>query len=75
MMAVTEQTGGFIMKDIIRAVEGVWLQLSYEERDNVILAQSIAKQELKELGICNSTIGETLNLIALQLTTLILESN
>lgn len=62
------------MKDVIRAVEGVWLQLSYEERDNVILAQSIAKQELKELGICNSTITETLNVIALQLCTLILES-
>ena len=62
------------MKDVIKAVEGLWQQLSFEERDNVMLAQSIAKQELKELGICNSTIGETLNVIALQLCTLILES-
>ena len=62
------------MNTIIKAIEGLWSQLSYEERDNITLAQSIAKEELRVMGICSSTIGETLNIIALQLCTLILES-
>ena len=62
------------MNTIIKAVEGLWSQLSYEERDNITLAQDIAKAELKAMGICSSTIGETLNIVALQLATLILES-
>ena len=74
MMAVTEQSGGFIMNTIIKAVEGLWSQLSYEEQANITLAQDIAKAELKAMGICSSTIRETLNVVALQLATLLLES-
>ena len=62
------------MNTIIKAVEGLWSQLSYEERDNITLAQDIAKAELKAMGICSSTIRETLNVVALQLATLLLES-
>ena len=62
------------MNTIIKAVEGLWSQLSYEEQANITLAQDIAKAELKAMGICSSTIGETLNIVALQLATLILES-
>ena len=56
MMAVTEQSGGFIMNTIVKTIEGLWSQLSYEEKENVTLAQDIARKELKELGICNPTI-------------------
>lgn len=62
------------VKAVVSMVEKIWSELTYDERENVILAQEIAKKELKIMGICNETIGETLNLIALQLTTLILES-
>lgn len=62
------------MKSIVKAVEGLWSNLTSEERENVELSLSIARQELKAIGICNDTIGETLNIIALQLCTLIIES-
>lgn len=62
------------MNMIVKAVELVWEQLSYDEKENVELSLSIARQELRTMSICNDTIGETLNIIALQLATLILES-
>lgn len=61
-------------KQVVVAIEKVWGQLSYDERENVIMAKNIAKEELKAMGICNETVTETINIIALQLITLILES-
>ena len=62
------------MNTIVKAVEKKWALLTYDERENISLAQDIAREELRAINICNETVGETLNLIALQLTTLLLNT-
>lgn len=62
------------MNTIVKAVEKNWALLTMNEKENISLAQDIAKEELKATGAGRITIGETLNIIALQLSTLLLES-